>query len=229
MTVQHTKNDAFKSRDPEAVHTIETVHAVQTESLNGLPAEVAAPSNIVIFGAAGDLSKRKLIPSLIRMFDCGLLHPESRIIGLVNRRTKEAWIQILYDGLVTIGHDILQHPKKWAEFTQKLVLVSGDLGDLESYTRIAKALQPLGDTQQINALFYCAIPPAWYQHVAQGLHHAGLTSETNGYRRIVVEKPFGTNLESSQALNTVLQAVFQEQQIYRIDHYLGKERVCKTY
>ena len=76
-----------------------------------------------------------------------------------------------------------------------------------------------------NAMFYCAIPPSWYGVVAQGLHKAGLTGEEQGYRRLVIEKPFGKDLETASALNKELQSVFDEKQIYRIDHYLGKESV----
>lgn len=196
-----------------------------TSNQSAMSPEAADPSNIVIFGATGDLTKRKLIPSLIRMLDCGLVHKESRIIGLVNKRNKEEWIQILFDGLIEISHDITNDPKKWADFTEKLILVPGDLGSDKSYSLLAKAIHPLGNRKQKNALFYCAIPPAWYGKVAQGLDKAGLALETEGYRRIVIEKPFGMNLESSMALNAELQAVFNEKQIYRIDHYLGKESV----
>jgi glucose-6-phosphate 1-dehydrogenase len=198
----------------------------QTESKRPfIDAKATDPSNIVIFGATGDLTKRKLIPSLIRMLDCGLIHKDSRIIGLVKNRTKEEWIKIIFDGLTEICHDIIKDPKKWAEFTEKLILVPGDLGDVESYAGLADAILPLGQAKQKNAMFYCAIPPAWYGKVAQGLQKAGLASETEGYRRIVIEKPFGMNLKTSLALNAELQAVFNEKQIYRIDHYLGKESV----
>ncbi|WP_019556554.1 glucose-6-phosphate dehydrogenase [Thiomicrorhabdus arctica] len=198
-------------------------HETGNESI--VLAKAADPSNIVIFGATGDLTKRKLIPSLIRMLDCGLVHKDSRIIGLVNKRSKEEWIQILFDGLVEIDHAIIKSPKKWKAFTEKLILVPGDLNRDKSYSLLAEAILPLGNCKQKNAMFYCAIPPAWYGKVAQGLGKAGLVSEAEGYRRIVIEKPFGMNLETSLALNAELQAVFNENQIYRIDHYLGKESV----
>jgi len=196
-----------------------------TSNQSAMSAKSADPSNIVIFGATGDLTKRKLIPSLIRMLDCGLVHKDSRIIGLVNKRSKEEWIQILFDGLTEICHAITKDQKKWTAFTEKLILVPGDLGSDKSYSLLAEAIHPLGNCKQKNAMFYCAIPPAWYGKVAQGLDKAGLVSETEGYRRIVIEKPFGMNLETSLELNAELQAVFNEKQIYRIDHYLGKESV----
>ena len=185
--------------------------------------EEAEPSNIVIFGATGDLSKRKLIPALIRMIECGLVHEDSRILGVVNNRTKEEWIQLLYDGLDAFSHEITEDAERWKRFSEKLIMVSGDLADDETYTRIADSLLTLNGKQ--NAMFYCAIPPSWYSTVATGLDKAGLVAEDNGYRRIVIEKPFGMNLETSRALNTELQSAFDENQIYRIDHYLGKESV----
>jgi len=183
----------------------------------------ADPTNIVIFGATGDLSKRKLIPALIRMLDCGLVHKDSRIIGVVRGRTKEEWIKILFDGLTAFSHGITEDLDKWNDFTEKLITVDGDLADAETYSAIADTLQTLDGKK--NAMFYCAIPPGWYTQVATGLSKANLIAENDGYRRIVIEKPFGMNLETSRALNAELQMVFDENQIYRIDHYLGKESV----
>ena len=91
------------------------------------------------------------------------------------------------------------------------------------YQDLAESLETIGGKK--NAMFYCAIPPDWYGTVTQGLHKAGLANEDEGYRRLVIEKPFGHNLESAAALNKELQSVFDEKQIYRIDHYLGKESV----
>jgi len=185
--------------------------------------EEAEPTNIVIFGATGDLTKRKLIPALIRMLDCGLLNNESRIIGVVHHNTKEEWIQLLYDALDEYSHEITEDTEKWNNFSNKLDMVTGDLGDEETYNKIFDAIQTLGKKK--NVMFYCAIPPDWYTTVTAGLDKAGLISEDDGYRRIVIEKPFGTDLKTSRALNTDLQSVFDENQIYRIDHYLGKESV----
>ncbi len=197
---------------------------MQTENTKPLMGdEVAEPTNIVIFGATGDLSKRKLLPALIRMLNSGLVNSESRILGVVNNRTREVWLQLLFDGLHTFAHEITQDLEKWNAFCEKLIMVPGDLADDETYNRVADALEVLGGKK--NAMFYCAIPPEWYGKVAAGLGKAGLISEDEGYRRIVIEKPFGMDLETSRKLNTELQAEFNENQIYRIDHYLGKESV----
>ncbi len=185
--------------------------------------DTADPTNIVIFGAAGDLSKRKLMPALMRMLCCGLVHDESRILGVLRNRSKEEWIAQLREGFEKYSPDIEINDDKWQHFASHLDIVEGTLDDDATYQRLDEAMQTLDGKK--NAMFYCAIPPGWYGVVAQGLHKAGLTGEEQGYRRLVIEKPFGKDLETASALNKELQSVFDEKQIYRIDHYLGKESV----
>jgi glucose-6-phosphate 1-dehydrogenase len=185
--------------------------------------DTADPTNIVIFGAAGDLSKRKLMPALMRMLCCGLVHDESRILGVLRNRSKEEWIAQLREGFEKYSPDIEINDDKWQHFASHLDIVEGTLDDDATYQRLDETMQTLDGKK--NAMFYCAIPPGWYGVVAQGLHKAGLTGEEQGYRRLVIEKPFGKDLETASALNKELQSVFDEKQIYRIDHYLGKESV----
>ena len=185
--------------------------------------DTADPTNIVIFGAAGDLSKRKLMPALMRMLCCGLVHDESRILGVLRNRSKEEWIAQLREGFEKYSPDIEINDDKWQHFASHLDIVEGTLDDDATYQRLDEAMQTLDGKK--NAMFYCAIPPSWYGVVAQGLHKSGLTGEEQGYRRLVIEKPFGKDLETASALNKELQSVFDEKQIYRIDHYLGKESV----
>lgn len=185
--------------------------------------DTADPTNIVIFGATGDLTKRKLMPALVRMFSCGLVHDDSRIICLVHNRTEDEWLTLIHEGLQQFSAEIAADESLWLEFKSRLKIVDGDLGDSATYQSLAQSLEVIDGSK--NAMFYCAIPPDWYGRVAQGLYDAGLTEETEGYRRLVIEKPFGNNLESAAALDNELQSVFDENQIYRIDHYLGKESV----
>jgi glucose-6-phosphate 1-dehydrogenase len=185
--------------------------------------ETADPTNIVIFGAAGDLTKRKLIPALVRMIDCGLVHADSRILGVVNNRTEEVWFNLIREALHKYSPEVAMDEAKWQSFSSRMKMVPGDLSDKVTYSRLTESLETLGGKK--NAMFYCAIPPEWYGKVADGLEQQGLVSEEEGYRRLVIEKPFGMDLESAKALNTELQSVFDEKQIYRIDHYLGKESV----
>ena len=174
----------------------------------GQTIETADPSNIVIFGATGDLTKRKLIPALIRMFDCGLVHTDSRIIGVIRNQTHDEWLQIIREGLAEYSPQISMDDDKWKVFASRMKSVIGDLDNDQIYADIGSALELLGDRK--NAMFYCAIPPGWYGRVAHGLDAAGLISEQDGYRRIVIEKPFGMNLESAHALNQELLAVCNE-------------------
>ena len=185
--------------------------------------ETAEPTNIVIFGAAGDLTKRKLMPALVRMIKCGLVHQDSRILGVVNNRTEEVWFNLIRESLSKFSPEVVMDADKWAVFSSRLKMVPGDLGDENTYAKLAEALETLGGKK--NVMFYCAIPPEWYGKVTNGLENADLVSEEQGYRRLVIEKPFGMDLESARALNNELQSVFNEKQIYRIDHYLGKESV----
>ncbi len=185
--------------------------------------QTSPPTNIVIFGAAGDLTKRKLLPALINMQRAGLLHPDSVVTGVVNNRTEAEWLELVHQGIVDYAPELNLQETEWQAFAERMHMVPGDLGDAETYTRLGEALQELDG--QKNALFYCAIPPQWYTRTAEGLQAAGLTRQDNGFRRIVIEKPFGMDLESAKSLNTELQQVFDESQIYRIDHYLGKESV----
>lgn len=187
------------------------------------PGEITEPTNIVIFGATGDLTKRKLMPALISMLDCGLLHPDSRIIGVVNNRSEQEWLELVRAGLQKFSPEVAMDEARWQHFTAMLKMVPGDLGDDATYSGLAAALETLDGRK--NALFYCAIPPEWYGRTATGLHAVGLVDQTEGFRRIVIEKPFGMDLATARRLNQELQRFFDESQIYRIDHYLGKESV----
>jgi len=185
--------------------------------------EATEPANIVILGAGGDLTKRKLIPALIKMLRCGLLHPDSKIIGVFKDRTHEEWTRSLREGLNKYCTDIQLDEAQWQAFSGMLKSVAGDLEQESTYQALADSLENLHG--QVNALFYCAVPPRWYTTIAGGLYNQGLADEGQGYRRVVIEKPFGMDLPSAQALNHDLQQLLNESQIYRIDHYLGKESV----
>jgi len=185
--------------------------------------EPTMPTNIVILGAGGDLTKRKLMPALVKMLRCGLLHEDSKIIGVLKGRSQEQWLSELFEGFKSYAPDIEMTSEQWHSFTSMFKMVSGDLQEEITYQALAENLETIQD--QENAMFYCAIPPRWYTTVAAGLHKVGLIDESKGFRRMVIEKPFGMDLDSAQQLNTDLQELLDESQIYRIDHYLGKESV----
>jgi len=185
--------------------------------------EATEPTNIVIFGAGGDLTKRKLIPALVKMLRCGLLHPDSKVIGVLKGRTREVWLNNLYQGMKDYASEISMTEEQWLSFSARFKMVSGDLQEDQTYQDLATSLESLSG--HTHAMFYCAVPPRWYTTIAAGLDKLGLANEDDGFRRVVIEKPFGMDLESSQKLNNDLQGLLGESQIYRIDHYLGKESV----
>ena len=185
--------------------------------------EPTEPTNIVIFGAGGDLTKRKLIPALVKMLRCGLLHNKSKIIGVLKGRTEDDWLNTLQQGMHDYASEIEMNEQQWQEFSAMFKMVSGDLQDDKTYSDLAANLESIGG--HTHAMFYCAVPPQWYTTIAAGLHKIGLADEKEGFRRVVIEKPFGMDLESAERLNHDLQALLNESQIYRIDHYLGKESV----
>jgi glucose-6-phosphate 1-dehydrogenase len=185
--------------------------------------EPTEPTNIVIFGASGDLTKRKLIPALVKMLRCGLLHHDSKIIGVLKERSKEEWLQSLYQGMLDYAPDVEMSIDQWQKFSSMFNMIKGDLEDENTYQELAGSLENISG--HINAMFYCAVPPRMYTTIAAGLHKLGLANEKEGFRRVVIEKPFGMDLKSSQLLNKELQEQLNESQIYRIDHYLGKESV----
>lgn len=191
-----------------------------TKQCTGEPTE---PANIVIFGAGGDLTKRKLIPALVKMLPCGLLHPDCKIIGVLKGRTKEAWLETLRQGMLDYAPGVKINDQQWQAFSANFKMVDGDLKDDKTYTDLAASLESLNG--RTDAMFYCAVPPGWYTTIAAGLHKVGLADEKEGFRRVIIEKPFGMDLESARQLNSELQALLNESQIYRIDHYLGKESV----
>ncbi|MDT8375211.1 MAG: glucose-6-phosphate dehydrogenase [Mariprofundaceae bacterium] len=182
------------------------------------------PANIVIFGATGDLTKRKLLPALAHMHRWNLLGPHSRIIGVAREKWGNShWTNYVHDQLLHYFPEAVLNPPSWRRIAEKLELVTGDLSDPALYQKLTDVLHESEGKK--NALFYLAIPPSWYEVVCKNLHDAGLAVESEGFRRIVVEKPFGMDYVSAHDLNTKLQSYFEESQIYRIDHYLGKEAV----
>jgi glucose-6-phosphate 1-dehydrogenase len=183
---------------------------------------------IVIFGASGDLARRKLVPALHSLGCEGLLSPATQLVGVARTPlSDEAFRSRLYSGVVEYAR---LHPgicELWPRFADCISYLAGDYGDPETYRRLEAHLARLAAEHgtQGNVLFHLAIPPALYPVVVEQLGRAGLNRSKAGWRRIVVEKPFGQDLASACQLNAQVHAVFDESQVYRIDHYLGKETV----
>ena len=192
------------------------------------PVKQTGPCVMVIFGATGDLTARKLFPALYNLAKSNLLSREFAVLGFAkNDLTNEQFRQFMGQQLESFATDKVDPDlKEW--LLSRLYFVSGSFTDLASYEQLAKALADI-DTKhntQGNYFFYLATSPVFFGDVVELLGKTGLAVETEGHwRRIVFEKPFGNDLESARHLNEQIRKTLQEKQIFRIDHYLGKETV----
>jgi len=192
------------------------------------PGRVADPCIMVIFGAAGDLTRRKLIPALYNLAKAQLLSHEFAILGVAHSpMSDDDFRKKLGDEIKEYaGNDVDQDIWKW--FDERLHYVTGDFGDKDIYSHLKTAIEKLDQEHSTrgNYFFYLATAPDFFGSIVEQLAAAGLMEEKDGYwRRVIIEKPFGHDLESAKALNQQLLKVASEKQIYRIDHYLGKETV----
>ncbi|MFN4278824.1 glucose-6-phosphate dehydrogenase [Thermosynechococcus sp.] len=184
------------------------------------------PLILVIFGASGDLTQRKLIPSLYQLKLERRLPPELTIVGVARRDWSDDYFrEHLRRGVEEFGSGIQAEPL-WQEFAQGLFYCSGNMDDPAAYTKLKTLLAELDEKRQTrgNRVFYLAVSPNFFVEAIQQLGAAGLLSDPQKHR-LVIEKPFGRDLTSAQVLNGVVQSVCKEEQVYRIDHYLGKETV----
>src|SRR5579883_1246863 len=175
---------------------------------------------LVIFGANGDLTKRKLIPSMYRLAYEHRLPAAFKIIG--NSRTPMTDGQFrdkMYRELPKYLEDTAVDEDIWKSFAPRLSYITGDIDDPQTFEQLKQRIEP--DT---NVLFYLSIQPSLYETAIEGIKRAGL-AQGQGWRRIIVEKPFGHDVQSARNLHDKLHEVFPEREIYRIDHYLGKETV----
>jgi glucose-6-phosphate 1-dehydrogenase len=183
------------------------------------------PHTFVIFGASGDLTQRKLIPSLYQLYRKKRLPKETRIIGFSRTEyTYDAWRAELAESAAKhLGQDF--NVEVWDEFAKNVYYHPGDIGHADDFKSLAQLLNYLEKSDTSTRVYYLATAPQFYATAVKHLGCSGLADESHGPRRIIIEKPFGTDLPSSRALNDEVHAIFSERQVYRIDHYLGKETV----
>ncbi|HQR78894.1 MAG TPA: glucose-6-phosphate dehydrogenase [Actinomycetota bacterium] len=189
---------------------------------------VAGPCALVIFGVTGDLSRKKLMPAVYDLANRGLLPPSFALVGFARREySNEDFAQEVHDS-------VRQHARTefredvWAQLSQGFRFVAGDFTDDAAFDALAATVTGLANERGTggNTAFYLSIPPGLFPLVVQQLKRSGLATQgREGWRRVVVEKPFGHDLASAQDLNQVLGEVFPSGSIFRIDHYLGKETV----
>lgn len=181
-------------------------------------------TSIVIFGASGDLSQRKLIPGLFSLYRKGRLPKIFRILGFSSAQmTTDDFKGKLRQAVEEFGEAGFDEGE-WQGFSAHLTYQPGSFSSLEDFEILAGKLNDL-ENGPANRLFYLAAPPRFFPVIVNTLGRLGLTVETDNWRRVVIEKPFGTDATSARELNRQLHQVLDENQIYRIDHYLGKETV----
>ena len=183
-------------------------------------------TTLVIFGASGDLTRRKLIPALFELHRKGRLPEGFRLLGAARSpATDDTFREQSRQGLQTFAPESFDEAA-WGPFAARLHYLEGDFAAEEESSRLARRLAEIaGDGGSSNLLFYLATPPQAYTPLVDALAAVGLTVERDGWRRVVIEKPFGSDLETARQLNAALHRHLREDQIYRIDHYLGKETV----
>ncbi|WP_156628420.1 glucose-6-phosphate dehydrogenase [Mycobacterium sp. 1274756.6] len=189
---------------------------------------IAGPCAVVIFGVTGDLSRKKLMPAIYDLANRGLLPPNFALVGFARRDwADEDFGQVVYDAVREHARTPFRQPV-WDRLAEGFRFVPGSFDDDAAFAELARTLGRL-DTERGtggNHAFYLSVPPKMFPIVCEQLHRTGL-AEARGDRwsRVVIEKPFGHDLASARELNAVVNAVFPEEAVFRIDHYLGKETV----
>jgi glucose-6-phosphate 1-dehydrogenase len=179
---------------------------------------------LVIFGASGDLSQRKLIPALYNLTAKGLLSSHIRVLGIGRTSFSDEEFRS------HVSDEVEQLPgfdrETWLEFSERMTYLTGSYDDQAMYQELSARLEKQSSSPgSHNRLFYLAVPPKVYSEIVHQLGQAGLNRSEHGWTHIIIEKPFGHDLTSAQELNELVHRCFEENQVYRIDHYLGKETV----
>jgi len=193
---------------------------------------IAGPCGLVLFGVTGDLSRKKVMPAVYDLANRGLLPPGFSLVGFARRDwADEDFAQIVHDSVKEHARTPFRE-EVWDQLAEGFRFVPGDFDDDEAFDRLRRTIEELDETRGTggNHAFYLAIPPAFFGDVVGQLREHGLTDtgappDQRGWRRVVVEKPFGHDLASARKLNAILGEVFPEGSVFRIDHYLGKETV----
>jgi glucose-6-phosphate 1-dehydrogenase len=211
--------------DAPATAAVSRTNSNQDQAAAGRP---AGPCAIVIFGASGDLTQRKLLPALVNLARDNLLPRDFAVIGLARRPMSDQDFRRKMGESFRDQDDKQNDPSLWQNLESRLFYLSGDLQQPETYRSLRDRLERCDRELKTggNYLFYLSTAPELFGPAIEQLGKSGLTKEEDGHwRRVIIEKPFGRDLESARTLNRQLGQVLHEPQIYRIDHYLGKETV----
>ena len=188
------------------------------------------PCTVVLFGASGDLAKRKVIPAMFDLARHNALGSSYAIVGFARTpMNDESFRNAIGDAAKSMSEIGPIDSKEWGEFASNLHYHSGEYGNAEDFKKLAEHLKELESQKKLvgNRLFYLSTPPEVYKDILEQLGAAGLAkpSSPNSWVRIIIEKPFGRDLNSAKELNKIVLSEFDESQVYRIDHYLGKDTV----
>ncbi len=189
---------------------------------------IAGPSGLVIFGVTGDLSQKKLMPAVYDLANRGLLPPGFALVGFARREWKnQDFMEVVHESVKKYARTPYREDV-WRQLSEGIRFVAGDFDDDDAFDRLTKTLSELDANRGTmgNHAFYLSIPPRSFPVVTEQLRRSGLATPKDGeWRRVVIEKPFGSDLVSARELNAVVESVFPPDSVFRIDHYLGKETV----
>lgn len=189
---------------------------------------IAGPSGLIIFGVTGDLSRKKLMPAVYDLANRALLPPGFGLVGFARRDwVTQDFEQVVHDAVKQYSRTPFNE-EVWQQLASGIRFVSGDFDDDEAFERLTQTLDELDRDRGTmgNHAFYLSIPPKSFPLVTEQLRRSGLAEAEHGeWRRVVIEKPFGSDLTSARELNDVVESVFPADSVFRIDHYLGKETV----
>jgi glucose-6-phosphate 1-dehydrogenase len=189
---------------------------------------IAGPSSLVIFGVTGDLSRKKLMPAVYDLANRGLLPPGFALVGFARRDwDNEDFMQVVHDAVKEYARTEF-HEDVWAQLAEGIRFVPGTFDDDAAFEMLKDTIEELDRERGTmgNHAFYLSIPPKAFPQVTEQLRRSGLAEQKDGqWRRVVIEKPFGSDLKTARELNEVVESVFPPDSVFRIDHYLGKETV----
>jgi glucose-6-phosphate 1-dehydrogenase len=189
---------------------------------------IAGPSGLIIFGVTGDLSRKKLMPAVYDLANRGLLPPGFGLVGFARRDWEtQDFAEVVHDAVKKYARTPFDEDV-WNQLAEGIRFVQGEFHDDASFIRLKETIEELDRDRGTmgNHAFYLSIPPKSFPQVTEQLRNSGLAEQKDGkWRRVVIEKPFGSDLKSARELNAVVESVFPPDSVFRIDHYLGKETV----